>query len=210
MVDPGARQGQTCQGLPPETKLFTVPAGLCRILDRDLKAAGIPKRDDRGRTVDVHAMRTTLGTLLSRAGVASRTAQAAMRHSTIDLTMNVYTDPRLLDVQNAVEALPSLPLTGGVESVAIAVRRTGTADSAPSPLAPTLAPPPDKSSKAGSLPGKTSLAGDSGRAPWTLAVSAYPVNENDLLTTAVNRSHEVERKGLEPSTSALRTQRSPN
>jgi hypothetical protein len=29
---------------------------LVRILDRDLKAAGIPKTDDRGRTVDVHAL----------------------------------------------------------------------------------------------------------------------------------------------------------
>ena len=33
-----------------------------------------------------------------------------MRHSTIDLTMNVYTDPRLLDVAGAMEALPALPL----------------------------------------------------------------------------------------------------
>jgi len=31
-----------------------------------------------------------------------------MRHSTIDLTMNVYTDPRLLDVAGAAEALPGL------------------------------------------------------------------------------------------------------
>lgn len=51
--------------------------------------AGIPKRDERRRTVDVHAMRTTFGTLLRKAGVYPRTAQAAMRHSTIDLTMNV-------------------------------------------------------------------------------------------------------------------------
>ena len=33
-----------------------------------------------------------------------------MRHSTIDLTMNVYTDPRLLDVAGALEALPGLAL----------------------------------------------------------------------------------------------------
>ncbi len=31
-----------------------------------------------------------------------------MRHSSIDLTMNVYTDPRLLDVQGAVESLPQI------------------------------------------------------------------------------------------------------
>ena len=33
-----------------------------------------------------------------------------MRHSKIDLTMNVYTDPRLLDVSAAMKSLPELPL----------------------------------------------------------------------------------------------------
>jgi len=33
-------------------------------------------------------------------------AQAAMSHSSIDLTMQVYTDPRLLDVAGALGALP--------------------------------------------------------------------------------------------------------
>ena len=37
-----------------------------------------------------------------------RVAQAAMRHPTIDLTMNVYTGPRLLDVAGALEALRGL------------------------------------------------------------------------------------------------------
>ena len=55
-------------------------------------------------------MRTTFGTLLSKAGVYPRTAQAAMRHSDIGLTMGVYTDPKLLDVAGAVESLPALPL----------------------------------------------------------------------------------------------------
>jgi len=48
--------------------------------------------------------------------VAPRTAQAAMRHSSprlrsgqaLDLTMNVYTDPTLLDVAGAMEVLPEL------------------------------------------------------------------------------------------------------
>ena len=44
-------------------------------------------------------------------GVSPRVAQAAMRHSSIDLTMNVYTDPRLLDVQGAVESLPQISVT---------------------------------------------------------------------------------------------------
>jgi len=92
------------KGLMP---IFRVPTGLVRILDRDLKLAGIPKFDDRGRSIDVHAMRTTFGTHLSKAGVSPRVAQAAMRHSDIMLTMNVYTDPALLDVANAVAALPA-------------------------------------------------------------------------------------------------------
>ena len=95
---------------PPSTPIFNVPAGLLRILDRDLKLTGIPKTDDRGRTVDIHAMRHTFGTHLSKGGVAPRTAQAAMRHSSIDLTMNVYTDPRLLDVHGALDSLSTLSL----------------------------------------------------------------------------------------------------
>jgi len=43
---------------------------------------------------------------------ASRVAQAAMRHKSIDMTMRVYTDPRLLDVAGALRALPELPLEG--------------------------------------------------------------------------------------------------
>jgi len=97
-------------GIMSNKLLFNVPAGLLRILDRDLAAAGIPKRDERGRTVDVHAMRHSFGTLLSKGGVAPRTAQAAMRHSSIDLTMNTYTDPKLLDIHGALDALPSLRL----------------------------------------------------------------------------------------------------
>ena len=81
-----------------------------RILDRDLLAAGIDKADERGRTIDVHALRHSFGTLLSKGGVAPRTAQAAMRHSSIDMTMNVYTDPKLLDVHGALDSLPSLEL----------------------------------------------------------------------------------------------------
>jgi hypothetical protein len=55
--------------------LFTVPRELVKILNRDLKLAGISKRDDRGRTIGVHALRTTFGTLLSKGGVAPRAAQ---------------------------------------------------------------------------------------------------------------------------------------
>ena len=125
--------------LPSDTPLFYVPTGLLRILDRDLQAAGIEKVDDRGRTIDVHAMRHTFGTMLSRNGVQPRTAQAAMRHSKIDLTMNVYTDPRLLDVAGAMDALPSFPLNSSPHEPEM-VTATGTVGPPDSSLSRQLAP----------------------------------------------------------------------
>ena len=121
--------------LPDAAPLFNVPTGLIRILDRDLAAAGIPKRDDRGRTVDVHAMRHTFGTHLSKGGVSPRTAQAAMRHSKLDLTMNIYTDPRLLDVAGAMDVLPRLPLDDSPNQAR--AKATGTD---PGSLVPLLVP----------------------------------------------------------------------
>src|SRR5262245_54920101 len=145
--------------LPAATPLFRIPAGLVRILDRDLKSAGIAKRDERGRTIDVHALRTTFGTLLSKGGVAPRTAQAAMRHSDIRLTMSVYTDPKLLDVRGALDVLPELPLREGWE-VARATGTAGPVDAALPTLvrtvALTVAPTPDESSTRGSVAGNRS------------------------------------------------------
>ena len=116
--------------------LFDLPDRMTRIFDRDLKLAGIPKRDDRGRTLDVHALRHTFATWLSASGVTPRTAQAALRHSTLDLTMQVYTDPRLLDVAGALDVLPALPLdqpTAETAQRAVAMAGGGTAG----PMRPT-------------------------------------------------------------------------
>jgi len=98
------------RGLPREAAVFNVPAGLLRIMNRDLIAAGIDKIDERGGRVHLHALRHSTGTHLSAANVAPRTAQAVMRHSDIALTMNTYTDERLLDAAGAVERLPDLPI----------------------------------------------------------------------------------------------------
>lgn len=93
------------EGRERTDRVFNVPAGILRILNRDLAAAGIDKTDADGCIVHVHALRHSFGTHLSRAGVAPRVAQAAMRHSDIGLTMGVYTDARLLDTAEAVERL---------------------------------------------------------------------------------------------------------
>jgi integrase len=106
--------------LPADTRLFDMPTGLTRIFDRDLATAGIAKRDERNRVVDVHALRVTFGTHLCAAGVPLRTAQAAMRHSKPELTANIYTDPRLLDVAGAIASLPAFaPDQDGVTARAV-------------------------------------------------------------------------------------------
>lgn len=93
----------------PPQRLFSLSPNHIKVLNQDIAFAGIAKHDERGRTVCVHSLRHTFATLMSMHGVNPRVAQAAMRHSSIDLTMRVYTDPRLLDVAAAIDALPAMP-----------------------------------------------------------------------------------------------------
>jgi integrase len=116
--------------LEPSAKLLEVPTALVKILDRDLEFAGIAKQDDLGRTVDVHALRHSHASHLARAGVPLRTAQAAMRHSDPKLTANSYQDPHLIDVRGALDALPALPLDGGVRELEAASLRRAAGDGA--------------------------------------------------------------------------------
>ncbi len=148
------------------------------ILNRDLKMAGIPKRDERGKTSDVHALRHTFGTLMSKGGVSPRTAQAAMRHSDIKLTMNVYTDPKLLDVRGAMDTLPTFALNGPMREEA-----TGTDGGASRTLA---LPPAQTADEAGQSQTITVH-------PFTysigkpVAVSGKPVNGKGRLSLDDNR-----------------------
>ena len=76
-------------------------------MDRDLAVAGIPKKDERGRSIDVHALRHTFCTWGQEAGITPRELQAAMRHKKADLTHSTYTH---LDESKARRALDKLPL----------------------------------------------------------------------------------------------------
>jgi integrase len=80
--------------------------------------------DHQGRYVDFHALRATFITNLSRAGVSPKTAQTLARHSTIDLTMNVYTTIGVLDQVSAIEALPPVPNTATEQGVALSDHRS--------------------------------------------------------------------------------------
>jgi len=101
--------------------LFDSPPAI-RVFDADCQAGGIPKKDARGRVIDIHALRTTFCTHLAVAGVHPRVAQQAMRHSRMELTNQYYTDPILLDVAGAVNSLPAFnspKMAGGGQSISV-------------------------------------------------------------------------------------------
>ncbi len=65
----------------------------------------IVTEDEQGRIVDLHAMRTTLGTNLARAGVTPQVAQRIMRHADYRTTLKHYTALDLTDTSSAIEKL---------------------------------------------------------------------------------------------------------
>ena len=79
-----------------------------KILKRDLKASNVPVVDASGKVVDFHSLRYTFITSLARAGVHPAKAQRLARHSSVNLTMNVYTSLNVDDLRGAVDALPTL------------------------------------------------------------------------------------------------------
>ena len=182
------RRDAVAAELPASTRLLKIPKAFCRILDRDLKAAGIPKSDDRGRTIDVHALRHTFGTNLSKAGVSPRTAQAAMRHSKIDMTMNVYTDPRMLDIQGAVESLPSMSVTS--DATENRQRMAAGAETLVSPsVTPTVTPTADFSRLLQSTAVTLNAFPNVGNSENSLGCNVMASNEKrSLLTSSSERS----------------------
>jgi len=76
-----------------------------RMLKRDLKRSGIAYVDEKGRYADFHALRHTFISNLAKAGVHPSKAQRLARHSTITLTMNVYTSLDVDDLRDAVNAI---------------------------------------------------------------------------------------------------------
>jgi integrase len=73
----------------PEEALAFVPSHPGRDLDEDLRRAGIAKWSSEGK-IDFHAFRTAFVSLILEAGASAKEAQVLARHSTANLTMNVY------------------------------------------------------------------------------------------------------------------------
>lgn len=64
--------------------------------------------DHRGRAIDFHALRTTCGTRLARAGVDAEHCRRIMRHSDIKTTQRHYQDLTRADRARAMNRVPSI------------------------------------------------------------------------------------------------------
>jgi len=88
----------------PERPLLYVPSHPSRDLAKDLAAADIPKHTAAGK-VDFHACRVAYINLVIESGVTVKEAQTLARHSTPQLTMNLYgrtRDDRLVEAVEKV------------------------------------------------------------------------------------------------------------
>ena len=74
---------------------------------KDLETAGIERKNSDGRSIDVHALRKTFGTMQAMAGVPLTTVQRLMRHSTPILTAQLYIDVDSVNMSQALEQLPA-------------------------------------------------------------------------------------------------------
>ena len=105
------RLAEVCKGKAATERILYVPSHAARDLDKDLKAAGIPKRAFGGK-LDFHACRVAYVTHVIESGVTVKGAQELARHSTPMLTMNVYGRAREDRLAEAVEKVGEALLLG--------------------------------------------------------------------------------------------------
>jgi integrase len=172
---------------------------------RWLDAAGIPYTDGAGRRADIHALRHTYGTLLSKSGVMPREAMSLMRHTDMRLTMKVYTDPRVFDLAGAVEKLPGMILDSPHRQSAKATGTDGKAGGPDHPKTPGA-----------QRVARTYFDGQSSAFNGTKESGALH-SENARITgerrslAGIGTDCEIERaKGVEPSTLGLESPHSAN
>ena len=139
-----------------------------------------------------------------------------MRHSKIDLTMNVYTDPKLLDVYGALDTLPTLDLNSRPKSDEQLMRATGTDCRDVSPasnhalkfVAPPVAPTSGKAGHSESFPVTLgSLCDDEIHASDKPQMSSNPKKKASFAVNT-NEADKGWLTGLEPAASRITIWRS--
>ncbi len=159
---------------PPRSTVFLLPDKAPAMLRRDLKAAGLPYRDEVGRVFDFHALRCQCATLADAAGVSPRVVQTLMRHSTLELTGR-YTRPRMHDIEGATAALPSLRPT---ETLPVSLAATGTDGATPEDPSATRSATDEEDDAPNVLSGMV-VASSGDRFPKPQVTGSNPVGRTD-------------------------------
>src|SRR5262249_29915576 len=94
--------------------------------ERRHRSTFLAYNDPDGRYADFHALRHTFITNMVKSGIAPKAAQCLARHSTIDLTMNIYTSLTVHDQASALTCLPPVPAIDEANAESGALRATGT------------------------------------------------------------------------------------
>ncbi len=158
--------------MPSKSRLADmVQADLAATEEKDAQGAvirkAIPYIDESGRYADFHSLRHTTGSFLAAAGVHPKVAQEILRHSRIELTMNIYTHTLHGQQSEAVAKLPDLSLIPMTQ----AQRATGT-DGGPTDLASCLARQPGKGRTSMDDPGQNDDPGPKGGTTKTACLQA--------------------------------------
>ena len=97
----------SCGSPAPSTKALKVPPRL-RAYDRDIKAAGIAKVNERDLIVDFHSLRHSTATRLAAEKVPLSVAMRIMRHSDPKLTAKSYVRDDALALAPSVAMMPGM------------------------------------------------------------------------------------------------------
>ncbi len=93
----------------PSAAAFTIPGRTADMLKADLKRAKIPYVDpDSGEVFDFHSLRYQCASNLAKGGAHPSVMQSRMRHSSVALTMDIYTRLGQDGQTAALDALPRL------------------------------------------------------------------------------------------------------
>jgi integrase len=78
------------------------------MIRKDLEAAGLPTEDRAGNEICFHSLRNTYITLLANGSTPAKVIQQLARHSSLDLTMNIYARAEIHSQQAAINSLPKI------------------------------------------------------------------------------------------------------
>ncbi len=96
----------------PTDPLLYVGSNMSRDIDSDCAKAGIEKTTSEGK-VDFHALRSAFTTLVIESGANVKETQELVRHSTPQLTMDIYARARNERLANVVEQVGAVVLQTG-------------------------------------------------------------------------------------------------